>query len=76
MFLGEVIDLLEGEGISVTPTRIRRAMLLGRVSRPAMDAVGNLLYERSHVDQIRKYVKHPPRPGRRPRAERAAAAGV
>lgn len=66
MVVSEVLALLRSEGRKATPTKIKYAVLTGRVPPLPYDSVGNRNFGPEHVDALRRYLDNPPKTGRRP----------
>lgn len=62
----ELIKTLKGEGLDVTPAKLRYVVLAGYIPQPRRDAVGNWQYSKKHVDSMRSYLQSPRKPGRHP----------
>jgi len=73
MFLAEILELLQGEGLPATAAKIRHGILTGRIAQPPFNSVGFRIYSDCHVAQFRRYLENPPSSGRRSRRERLAA---
>lgn len=74
MTVTEVIELLAGEGYRLSRGRLQHMVDRGYVDRPPMPGNAVYIYGKRHIDQIRRYLEDPPRPGRKPR-RRVATAG-
>ena len=66
MTTGAMCRLLRDEGFdNATPSRIRHAIEVGYLDRPARDDAGNFQFGRREVQQVRRYLANVPRPGRK-----------
>ena len=64
---GDAIEILQAEGLEPTIAKIRNAEYTGRMDPPPRNSIGMRVFEEKHLDQLRQYLKNPPRRGRPPR---------
>jgi hypothetical protein len=72
MVTGEIIEALAADGLKITRGGIEYALRGGKVSPVPIDGAGNRHFTQRHLDELRAYLRTPRKPGRKPRAERAA----
>ena len=69
MTLSEVLQKLIVEGFPATQSRVKHAMLTGRISRPPRDGAGNYQFANRQLVELRAYLDSPRRRGRKAKQE-------
>jgi len=65
----ELMDAIESRGLRPSVSKLECAIASGRVPKPPVDGIGVRHYDHRHVEAFVDYLRHPPRPGRRPRRQ-------
>ena len=65
----EVVELLAGEGLTVTDSRLRYSVLIGEVPRPALSEIGVMRWGDEHIAAARTYFQFPRKRGRKTREQ-------
>ncbi len=72
----EVMKALRDEGLDLTVNRLRYAIIAGKIERPPMDGAQNFNFAQEHIQQLRDYLRNPPRRGSEASGSRSIDANV